>query len=83
MSMHAVHVFEPACCSLVRCRESSFGHGTLDLLNSTHATWSWTKNQGAAFNVAHQVTIVRGSGGKACSAPPAAATAAAASGRQL
>ncbi|WIA11592.1 hypothetical protein OEZ85_011697 [Tetradesmus obliquus] len=60
-------------------REPSFGHGTLDLLNKTHATWSWTKNQGGAFNVADLVTIVRGSGGKACSAPPAAA--AAASGR--
>jgi hypothetical protein len=62
------------------CREPSFGHGTLDLLNATHATWSWTKNQqGATFSVADQVTIIRGSGGKACAAPPAAV--AAASGR--
>lgn len=40
-------------------REPSFGHGTLELLNATHATWTWTKNQWPAFNVADKVTIVR------------------------
>ena len=26
-------------------RESSFGHGTLDALNATHALWRWIRNQ--------------------------------------
>jgi hypothetical protein len=26
-------------------RESSFGHGTLDVLNATHALWRWIRNQ--------------------------------------
>ncbi|KAK9917889.1 hypothetical protein WJX75_009307 [Coccomyxa subellipsoidea] len=26
-------------------RESSFGHGTLDVINATHALWHWLRNQ--------------------------------------
>ncbi|CAL5230081.1 g13538 [Coccomyxa viridis] len=26
-------------------RESSFGHGTLDIVNATHALWHWIRNQ--------------------------------------
>ena len=26
-------------------REPSFGHGTLDILNATHAYWQWHRNQ--------------------------------------
>ncbi|XP_031406884.1 purple acid phosphatase 23 isoform X2 [Punica granatum] len=28
-------------------RESSFGHGVLEVINSTYALWSWHRNQGA------------------------------------
>ena len=28
-----------------RFREASFGSGTLDLLNTTHALWRWHRNQ--------------------------------------
>eukprot|EP00878_Enallax_costatus_P047102 GHUV01057496.1.p1 GENE.GHUV01057496.1~~GHUV01057496.1.p1 ORF type:complete len:373 (+),score=76.41 GHUV01057496.1:799-1917(+) len=40
-------------------REPSFGHGNLELMNATHAKWTWTKNQWPAFNVADEVIIVR------------------------
>ena len=29
-------------------REASYGHGALDLLNSTHAVWRWVRNGGGA-----------------------------------
>ncbi|GAB4821364.1 hypothetical protein N2152v2_008410 [Parachlorella kessleri] len=40
-------------------REPSFGHGMLTLLNATHATWEWHRNQDAADVVADSVTIIR------------------------
>eukprot|EP00877_Chromochloris_zofingiensis_P005008 jgi/Chrzof1/14508/Cz09g05130.t1 len=40
-------------------REPSFGHGTLDVLNATHAQWSWYKNQWPEGSVADTVTIIR------------------------
>lgn len=46
-------------------REPSFGHGMLELVNATHAEWTWNKNQWPAWKVADRVTIIRG-GNKAC-----------------
>eukprot|EP00887_Chlorella_sp_A99_P002286 scaffold10.g2286.t1 len=40
-------------------REPSFGHGTLDLVNATHAVWSWRRNVDATSEVAEQLTIER------------------------
>ncbi|KFM25345.1 Purple acid phosphatase 18 [Auxenochlorella protothecoides] len=42
-------------------REPSFGHGTLDLLNSTHAQWRWVRNKDSvtAVDAADAVTLVR------------------------
>ncbi|CAK0736397.1 hypothetical protein CVIRNUC_000740 [Coccomyxa viridis] len=40
-------------------RESSFGHGTLDLVNDTHALWSWHANQDSNAVARDQVYIVR------------------------
>jgi hypothetical protein len=42
-------------------REPSFGFGSLDLLNATHAHWKWTKNVVPGWKVADEVMIVRGS----------------------
>lgn len=57
-------------------REPSFGFGSLDLINATHASWKWTKNVVPGWKVADQVTIVRG-GNAACKSAQAAAAAAA------
>lgn len=48
-------------------REPSFGHGMLELLNATHAKWTWNKVQWPAWRVADQVMIIRG-GQKKCGA---------------
>ncbi|KAK9830602.1 hypothetical protein WJX81_003718 [Elliptochloris bilobata] len=40
-------------------RESSFGHGVLDVLNATTALWSWNRNQDAVSVAADKVYIVR------------------------
>jgi hypothetical protein len=40
-------------------RESSFGHGTLEVKNSTHALWTWHRNQDAYESVGDQIYIVR------------------------
>ncbi|CAL5218603.1 g300 [Coccomyxa viridis] len=42
-------------------RESSFGHGTLDLINGTHALWSWHANQDSNAVARDSVYIVRNS----------------------
>lgn len=55
-------------------REPSFGFGTLELLNATHANWTWTKNKVPGWEVADKVTIIRGND-KACNAAAAAAGA--------
>ncbi|WIA32552.1 hypothetical protein OEZ86_003360 [Tetradesmus obliquus] len=60
-------------------REPSFGFGSLDLINATHASWKWTKNVVPGWKVADQVTIVRG-GNAACKSAQAAAAAATAKG---
>ncbi|MFS8005916.1 putative 3-phytase [Helianthus anomalus] len=40
-------------------RESSFGHGILEVKNETHALWTWHRNQDM-YNVAgDQIFIVR------------------------
>ncbi|BDA44108.1 Purple acid phosphatase 15 [Coccomyxa sp. Obi] len=40
-------------------RESSFGHGTFDALNSTHALWSWHANQDGVAVARDQLYIIR------------------------
>ena len=40
-------------------REASFGHGTLDFVNSTHALWRWHRNQDGAAVTKDEVFIVR------------------------
>eukprot|EP00253_Pinus_taeda_P005420 PITA_05420 len=40
-------------------RESSFGHGILEVQNSTHALWTWHRNQDAYGSVGDQIYIVR------------------------
>eukprot|EP00253_Pinus_taeda_P027647 PITA_27647 len=39
-------------------RESSFGHGILEVHNSTHALWTWHRNQDAYGSVGDQIYIV-------------------------
>jgi Iron/zinc purple acid phosphatase-like protein C len=36
-------------------RESSFGHGLLDVSSSTKAVWSWVRNQDAVATMADSV----------------------------
>lgn len=43
-------------------REASYGFGTLDVLNGTHARWTWHRNQDAADAGADAVWIARGVG---------------------
>ncbi len=38
-------------------RESSFGHGELEIFNATHAYWSWNRNQDAMPVMADDVWI--------------------------
>ncbi|KAM3290180.1 purple acid phosphatase 23 isoform X1 [Capsicum chacoense] len=42
-------------------RESSFGHGILEMVNSTHALWTWHRNQNIYRENSHgdQIYIVR------------------------
>jgi hypothetical protein len=40
-------------------REASYGHGILEVMNSTHATWEWHRNQDDGFSVGDSVDIVR------------------------
>jgi hypothetical protein len=40
-------------------RESSFGHGMLEVQNSTHALWTWHRNQDAYEFEGDQIYIVR------------------------
>ena len=40
-------------------RESSFGHGILEVKNETHALWRWHRNQDLHATVADEVYIVR------------------------
>lgn len=40
-------------------REASFGHGTLDVLNSTHAFWRWVRNQDGEAVAADEVMVVK------------------------
>lgn len=60
-------------------RESSFGHGTLEVTNSTHLTWRWHRNQDAERVVADEFVIVREPAACAnqnVAAPPTASVAA-------
>lgn len=38
-----------------RYREASYGSGTLDLLNTTHALWRWHRNQDSQAVVSDEV----------------------------
>lgn len=40
-------------------RESSFGHGILEVKNETHALWSWHRNQDTYQTAADMIFIVR------------------------
>lgn len=40
-------------------RESSFGHGILEVQNSTHALWTWHRNQDAYGSEGDRIFIVR------------------------
>lgn len=40
-------------------RESSFGHGTLDVINATHALWNWHRNQDGNAVAVDTIYIVR------------------------
>jgi hypothetical protein len=40
-------------------RESSFGHGTLDFINTTHALWNWHRNQDGLAVATDTIWIVR------------------------
>lgn len=40
-------------------QEPSFGMGTLDILNSTHAKWAWNRNQQPLGQPSDEVTLVR------------------------
>ena len=40
-------------------REASFGHGTLDFLNSTHTLWNWHRNQDGEAIASDTAYIVR------------------------
>lgn len=40
-------------------REASFGHGTLDVLNGTHALWRWVRNQDGQAVAADQQMLVK------------------------
>jgi hypothetical protein len=40
-------------------RESSFGHGILEVKNETHALWRWHRNQDLYGSVGDEIYIVR------------------------
>ncbi|KAK8948481.1 Purple acid phosphatase 15 [Platanthera zijinensis] len=40
-------------------RESSFGHGILEVRNETHALWTWHRNQDSYNSTGDQIYIVR------------------------
>ena len=40
-------------------REASFGHGTLDFVNGTHALWQWHRNQDGEAIASDTVYVVR------------------------
>ncbi|GAB4821362.1 hypothetical protein N2152v2_008408 [Parachlorella kessleri] len=40
-------------------REPSFGHGILTIMNATHASWEWHRNQDAVDVVKDSATIIR------------------------
>ncbi|PKA61256.1 Purple acid phosphatase 15 [Apostasia shenzhenica] len=40
-------------------RESSFGHGILEVKNETHALWTWHRNQDSYSSTGDQIYIVR------------------------
>ncbi|CAK0783284.1 hypothetical protein CVIRNUC_006483 [Coccomyxa viridis] len=43
-------------------RESSFGHGTLDMVNATHALWRWHANQDGNAVARDEIYIIRDTG---------------------
>ncbi|XP_072965236.1 purple acid phosphatase 15 [Typha angustifolia] len=40
-------------------RESSFGHGILEVKNETHALWTWYRNQDMYGNIGDEIYVVR------------------------
>ncbi|KAK9826440.1 hypothetical protein WJX81_005915 [Elliptochloris bilobata] len=60
-------------------RESSFGHGVLDVLNETHALWAWHRNQDGDPVAADSVYVYRDlqrcANKRSAAAPPGSAPA--------
>ena len=44
---------------LAMLRESSFGYGSLEVINATHLHWYWHRNQDGIAEVADDIFIVR------------------------
>jgi len=38
--------------------KASFGHGQLDILNATHAHWTWNENSGSVSSISDDVYIL-------------------------
>ena len=53
------HAQDARCRCRSAYREPSFGEGTLEVYNATHAQWTWHRNQDGAQQVAAQVVLVR------------------------
>lgn len=47
-------------------REASFGHGELEVVNSTHALWTWHRNDNDEPVIADQVWLSSLSSNTAC-----------------
>lgn len=47
-------------------REASFGHGTLEVVNATHAFWTWHKNDNEEPVVSDSVWVTSLSSNPAC-----------------
>ena len=47
-------------------REASFGHGILSVLNGTHASWAWHRDQDGERVISDSVVVVRSA---SCLAP--------------
>lgn len=47
-------------------REASFGHGTIDVVNASHALWSWHKNDNEERVASDTVWLTSLSSNHAC-----------------
>jgi len=49
-------------------REGSYGHGTVEVFNSTHAVWKWRRNQDGVAEVADELWLDKTRRPKSCGA---------------